>query len=1185
MINFRHVVFLFAIMILPLVILSQAIPDDEKPPAGYQPDYRIDNMGYWMKMARLGLVRYNPDVVAPAATFRGSAINATTVVTTDSPDVPVTEENSTQSENSIFVFPDDISSALNSNNSTQNPVGSLYGADYLLTHDEGENWEGSIQGAGGSNSGDPAAVIGTNGMQFIGFINNGSGQTVARSDDGGQTWTDHVVANKPSGFGSVLDKNHLWIDNAPDSPYEGYLYDAWTNFGGGNDGDIELSRSIDNGVTWSSPINVSSAAGGSQCQGVNIHSGPDGEVYTAFAIYDGGGDEKAIGFAKSTNGGLSFQPAVRAINNIKGIRSSETSKNMRVNSFPSMTVDISGGSNNGNIYIVWPNIGVPGTNIGPDIDVYMIRSVNGGTSWSTPIRINQDPTGLGKEHYFPWITCDPETGTLSVIFYDDRNVGSTQCEVWVANSTNGGTTWEDFKVSDVSFTPQPIPGLASNYFGDYLGINARAGIVYPCWTDNRSGVAMSYVSPFVTPAGPRPASNPEPANASNNNFPWASLHWKDFRDRSSSFKVYLGTNNPPTNIVNGVTLTDTFYIPQDELQFDQQYFWRIESFNSYGQASSDTWTFSIGPQPDEDFETGDFSKNDWQFAGDADWLIDNSVHRNGTYSAKSGIISDNQSTSLKIELELISSPFAAKISFWKKTSTQSGADVLQFLVNDVIMGEWSGETDWSFEQYLVIDGGFHTFEWKYIKNNSIAEGQDAVWVDYIEFPPIEQLTANAGPNGTVCEGSTYQCAGTSTNYTSLEWTTSGDGTFDDITLLSAEYTPGSGDISNGTVTLTLTASDGTNTISDDLILTIQPAPSVILDNSATVCYFDTYTVQNAIAENYSQLLWSTSGDGTFDDNSILSPVYTPGENDITFGIVTLTLTATGLIPCNDASGSTILNILHIPAQTEIPTGPAELCENNENTVYTTTSVEDATSYQWILSGSSSAGTVTGTDTIATVDWNSDFSGFAELQVHAQNDCGVGLPSQSLVIWVAPLPEQSGTPVGPDTVCSFPQPSISDFITSGSVNADFYEWELSPSEAGTISGTGTVGTVTWNLWNGNAYIEVQGINACGEGTYSDEHLVVVDVCEGIGDLKDISNISIFPNPNNGIFNINMNAGHSTGVILKVYTPLGKVIYQKNETLISGRTLTEIDLSDQANGVYFLSVSDGTNQIMKEIVIRK
>ena len=44
-------------------------------------------------------------------------------------------------------------------------------------------------------------------------------------------------------------------------------------------------------------------------------------------------------------------------------------------------VDISGGSRDGDIYIVWANIGVPGVNTGPDIDGYMIRSEDGGESW------------------------------------------------------------------------------------------------------------------------------------------------------------------------------------------------------------------------------------------------------------------------------------------------------------------------------------------------------------------------------------------------------------------------------------------------------------------------------------------------------------------------------------------------------------------------------------------------------------------------------------------------------------------------------------------------------------------------------------------------------------------------------------------------------------------------------------
>ena len=169
-----------------------------------------------------------------------------------------------------------------------------------------------------------------------------------------------------------------------------------------------------------------------------------------------------------------------------------------------MSVDISGGPDNGTIYVVWSNIGTPGINQNEGIDVYMIKSTDQGETWTDPIRVNQNPYGEDKEHYFPWITCDPENGILSVVFYGDRDVNSNQCEVFCANSFDAGETWEDFKVSDVAFTPSPIPGLAGGYMGDYLGISARGGKVYPVWGDNRLGYMMTFTSPYETNALSRP---------------------------------------------------------------------------------------------------------------------------------------------------------------------------------------------------------------------------------------------------------------------------------------------------------------------------------------------------------------------------------------------------------------------------------------------------------------------------------------------------------------------------------------------------------------------------------------------------------------------------------------------------------------------------------------------------------
>jgi PKD repeat protein len=457
-------------------------------------DTRVDNMGYWMKKAESGVIPFNPQVTIPPAIFKGTQIMAKGVKTENSPDIPVTNlTNVTESENSVFIDPNNADYILNSNNSTQNPVGSLYGANYFQSADNGQTWGGSYQGAGGSNSGDPATAISHTGRQYVGFIDNNDGQSVAWSNDG-NSWTAAVAATQN---GDLLDKNHMWIDNSLTSPYEGNIYVAYTDFGA-TGYPIEITRSANDGLTYSTPIGISAAINaGSHNQGVNIQTGPNGEVYVAWTVYDGWPtDETAIGFTKSTDGGISYQTASRIISNIKGIRTTGVSKNHRVNSFPVMAVDISGGAYNGNLYIVWTNIGTPGTNTGTNKSVYIIRSSNGGTTWSTPVRVNQGPNVDGKEAYFPWISCDPETGVLSVVFYDDRNVTSTECEVFSAYSTDAGNTWTDFQVSDVAFTPAAIPGLAGGYMGDYLGITSKGGKVYPCWTDNRGGLTMTYVSPY-----------------------------------------------------------------------------------------------------------------------------------------------------------------------------------------------------------------------------------------------------------------------------------------------------------------------------------------------------------------------------------------------------------------------------------------------------------------------------------------------------------------------------------------------------------------------------------------------------------------------------------------------------------------------------------------------------------------
>jgi hypothetical protein len=121
-------------------------------------------------------------------------------------------------------------------------------------------------------------------------------------------------------------------------------------------------------------------------------------------------------------------------------------------------VDVSGGPRNGSIYVVWTNVGVPGVNTG-DAEIYLIRSTDGGATWSTPVRVNNDATT--NSQWFPWISCDRVTGDLHVVFYDRLadDPGNSLTTAYVAHSTDGGATGPT-RASATQFTPTPLPATS-----------------------------------------------------------------------------------------------------------------------------------------------------------------------------------------------------------------------------------------------------------------------------------------------------------------------------------------------------------------------------------------------------------------------------------------------------------------------------------------------------------------------------------------------------------------------------------------------------------------------------------------------------------------------------------------------------------------------------------------------------
>ena len=209
--------------------------------------------------------------------------------------------------------------------------------------------------------------------------------------------------------------------------------------------------------------------------------------------------------------------------------------------------------------------------------------------------------------------------------------------------------------------------------------------------------------------------------------------------------------------------------------------------------------------------------------------------------------------------------------------------------------------------------------------------------------------ANAGSDATICEDATYTMKSTAQRYSSVSWSSSGTGTFNNPSILKPVYTPSAADKIAGSVVLTLTAQPISPCIvsaSDQMTLTIQRLATANAGDNVTICENETVTL-NGTAQRYSSVSWSSSGTGTFNNPSILKPVYTPSEQDKNTGLVIITLTVQPISPCAVAATDyVIINIYRMPV---VSAGnDAAICEDEAITLNGT--AQRYSSLSWSTSG-------------------------------------------------------------------------------------------------------------------------------------------------------------------------------------------------------------------------------------------
>ncbi|MBK9765121.1 MAG: gliding motility-associated C-terminal domain-containing protein [Flavobacteriales bacterium] len=235
---------------------------------------------------------------------------------------------------------------------------------------------------------------------------------------------------------------------------------------------------------------------------------------------------------------------------------------------------------------------------------------------------------------------------------------------------------------------------------------------------------------------------------------------------------------------------------------------------------------------------------------------------------------------------------------------------------------------------------------------SVGNGNSNPVSDQIVIAITPAPIVNAGVNISTCANqSTAQLTGVVNNATGGVWS-GGSGTFNPSnTNLNATYTPTLGEIAAGTVTLTLSSTGNglCNGVSDQVLITIAPAPVVIAGVDQTVCSNNSNVQMAGSVSNAGGGIWS-GGTGTFSPSiNALNAMYTPSTSELANGSVTLTLSSTGNGSCASVSDQMTIFFSQSPV---VNAGLDRTVCANDPTVILSGSVTIATGGVWSGGGGS-----------------------------------------------------------------------------------------------------------------------------------------------------------------------------------------------------------------------------------------